>query len=298
MSTGTRGKSASVTGNKPARPDTRNALREWQESQQSPKQPSWNTARFVLRIASTLIAIPLLVLSVLGAAAPIMFSSFWILGMPLVSLIPELSVAAPSINPADCSQSIAAILFDFAGFIVTCVRKRKSGIRPAVSLGFELVISLGGFAISALLVCFTMDAWSWYLYYTNNGNRRLAAPVPNYVSDGYYWFGMSLATSILALFLSLIHFVLFVRDCVEVDRRRKATKRLLNMVAATDPALYRESTIDHPAPSYSVVELESQPGSSNFDNEPSKGPTSSSGTHGDGFDDRLHVYPLEPKSLS
>ncbi|XXH00134.1 GTP cyclohydrolase 1 [Hypoxylon texense] len=280
MSAGTRSKSASVRGNEPAGPNTHQALREWQESQQSPNQPAWNSARLALRITSTVFAVALLGVSLSGFAAPRGFSSFPLMGAPL---------------------AIAALLFDMAGFIVTCVRKRKAGMRPAVSLGFELIISLGGIPISTLLVFFTVDSWNWHLYY----DGRPGTPVPNYVSNGYFWFGMSLATSILAIFLTqvlcidgwmLIHFVLFVRDCVEVDRERKATRRFLRKVASKDPAPRRESTFDRPVPPYSMVELESQPESSQYDTEPSKHVTSKS-AYVEDSKSRLYDVPLEPKSL-
>ncbi|KAI4860554.1 hypothetical protein F4820DRAFT_452802 [Hypoxylon rubiginosum] len=222
-----RRQSASVRGDEP---DTRQALREWQESQQSPNRPAWNTAKFALRITSTVLAVTLFVVSIAGFAAPRGFGS--ILGAPLAA---------------------AAIVFDMAGLIVVCVRKRKSGMRPTVSLGFELMITLAGIALSTLLVFSAVDSvWSLH-YYTADRN-------------GYFRIGMSVAVSILAVFLTLVHFVLFILDCVEVDRQRRATKRFLEKVASIDVVSRRESTIDRPAPSYSMAKRESRPQSSRYDN--------------------------------
>lgn len=85
---------------------------------------------------------------------------------------------------------------------MTCVRKKRQGMRPAISLGFELVLSMVGIALSGLLIYFTVVAWGWRRYYAGDGNGRLNTPVPDYVANGYLWFGIQLAASVLATLLS------------------------------------------------------------------------------------------------
>ncbi|KAI1415410.1 hypothetical protein F5Y13DRAFT_157328 [Hypoxylon sp. FL1857] len=213
--------------------DSHRAMEEGPEPWQSPNQPSWNTARFVLRIISFITALLLFGLSISGFAAPSGFSSFPVMGTPL---------------------SVAAFLYDIAEFIVMCVRRRKSGIRPAVSLGFELIISMGGIALSALMIMFTVDSWQWRMYYSGVPSSEL--PIPEYVSNGHVWFGISVTASALATFLSLIHFVLFVRDCVEVDRQRKAMDKFYKERTSTRAAPAQEPVHNVPAPSYETVELD------------------------------------------
>ncbi|KAI0834670.1 hypothetical protein F5Y06DRAFT_306570 [Hypoxylon sp. FL0890] len=216
--------------------DSHRTMGEELQPWQSPNQPSWNTARFVLRIISFIIAILLLGLSISGFMAPMGFGSFPVMGTPL---------------------SAAAFSYDIAQFIVMCARKRKTGIRPAVSLGFELVLSMGGLALSILMIIFTVDSWQWHIYYSGVPDDGLTPPIPNYVSNGYLWFGMSVTGSIVAVILSLIHFVFFVRDCVEVDRERKAAKKLRKERMSTGAAHVREPVHDVPASSYEGIELDS-----------------------------------------
>ncbi|KAI1138620.1 hypothetical protein F5Y05DRAFT_45097 [Hypoxylon sp. FL0543] len=217
--------------------DSHRAVEEGRQSWESPNQPSWNNARFVLRITSFITALLLLGLSLGGFAAPLGFSSYPIMGTPL---------------------SVAALLYDIAEFIVMCVRRRKTGIRPAVSLGFELVLSAGGIALATLIVFYTVDSWRLNMYYSGDSSGDRYLPVPHYVSNGEVWFGMSAAASVLAIFLSLIHFVLFVRDCVEVDRERKAAKRARKERVSTGAAHVhvQDPAPDVPAPSYETVELD------------------------------------------
>ncbi|KAI1458845.1 hypothetical protein F4805DRAFT_105267 [Annulohypoxylon moriforme] len=161
-----------------------------------PDQPAWDNARFALRIISTTLSLPFLGISLAGFAAPKGFSGYPLLGTPL---------------------AIAILVYDFAEYIVMCVRKRKTGIRPQVSLGFELVLSLGGIALSGMLISFAFDSYSWHDYY----DGRDGTPVPGYVANGSLWLGMNIIASVLGMVASLVHFVLFIRDCVEVHHYRK-----------------------------------------------------------------------------
>ncbi|KAI0139393.1 hypothetical protein F4776DRAFT_662351 [Hypoxylon sp. NC0597] len=215
--------------------DAPRVIEEGREPWESPNQPSWNRARFGLLITSYILAILLFGFSVSGFAAPVGFSSFPVMGTPL---------------------GVATFLYDTSEFIVMCVRRRKTGIPPAVSLGFELVISLGGLALAALMIVFTVDSWQWNMYYSGVPSGQRGPPIPDYVANGHFWFGISVTATILATLLSLIHFVLFVRDCVEVDRKRKFAKQLPRETVSPEAAQGQESVSNVPAPSYETVELD------------------------------------------
>ncbi|KAI1214707.1 uncharacterized protein F4807DRAFT_6776 [Annulohypoxylon truncatum] len=161
-----------------------------------PDQAAWDNARFALRIISTTLSLPFLGISLAGFAAPDGFSGYPLMGTPL---------------------AVAVLLYDFAEYVVMCVRARKTGIRPQISLGFELVLSLGGIGMSAVLISFAFDSYSWHDYY----DGRDGTPVPDYVANGDLWLGMNIIACVLGMVVSLVHFVLFVRDCVEVHWHRK-----------------------------------------------------------------------------
>ncbi|KAI2466071.1 hypothetical protein F4781DRAFT_445497 [Annulohypoxylon bovei var. microspora] len=190
MSHSSQTRRASVADTEYAVPDTPQPI------EQLPDKPAWDIARLVLRIVSTTLSAPLLAISLAGFAAPKGFSGFPIMGTSLSAL---------------------ALIYDISEYIVMCVQKRKTGIRPTISLGFELVVSLVGIALSALLITFTADSYIWHDYY----DGRAGTPVPGYVENGRLWFALSIIASILGTVLSLVHFVLFVRDCVEVHWYRK-----------------------------------------------------------------------------
>ncbi|KAI0377908.1 hypothetical protein F5Y04DRAFT_262986 [Hypomontagnella monticulosa] len=176
---------------------------------QSPNQRSWDKAKLALRIVSTVLAVPLLGISIFGWWSPTGFNFYPILGTAL---------------------GAAVCAYDLADYIVMCARRRKSGIQPKVSLGFELIISFGGLAISILLISSAVGSWGWHSYYDGSSG----VPISDYVVNGYFWFGMAVGASVLGTLISLIHFVLFVRDCVEVDRQRKA-ERYGRWMASTIP---------------------------------------------------------------
>ncbi|KAI1446913.1 hypothetical protein F5Y02DRAFT_48633 [Annulohypoxylon stygium] len=159
-------------------------------------QAIWDNARFALRIISTTLCLPFLGIGLAGFAAPKGFSGYPLLATPLAAAI---------------------LVYDFAEYVVMCVMTRKTGIRPQISLGFELVLSLGGIVMSAILICFAFDSYSWHDYY----DGRDGTPVPGYVANGNLWLGLNIMASVLGMIISLVHFVLFVRDCVEVHWHRK-----------------------------------------------------------------------------
>ncbi|KAI2641491.1 hypothetical protein GGS26DRAFT_585883 [Hypomontagnella submonticulosa] len=165
---------------------------------ESSSQPSWDRAKLALRIVSTIMAVPLLGVSVFGFWAPYGFNYYPILGTPMGAVV---------------------FSYDLAEYIVMCAKRRKSGVQPKVSLGFELIISLGGLATSVLLIFSAIHVWGWHPYYEG---ASYGIPISDFNGNRYFWFGMTVGASVLGVFISLIHFILFVRDCVEVDRQRKA----------------------------------------------------------------------------
>ncbi|KAI1100270.1 hypothetical protein F4804DRAFT_319501 [Jackrogersella minutella] len=217
------------------KPDIHRDIEGGRESWRSPNQASWDRARFWLRIWSTLLSLILLALSITGFAAPSGFSSFPVMGLPM---------------------SAAILSYDFTEYIVMCVRRRKTGIDAKVSLGFELILAASGIALTILLISFTVDSWRWHMYYDYEGSDSTGLPTANFVTNGRKWFGFSVTASILGVVLSVIHSVLFVRACVEVDRQRKAAARARKSTTSADVAHRQQFIPAVPEPSEGVMELE------------------------------------------
>ncbi|KAI1084234.1 hypothetical protein F5B20DRAFT_524097 [Whalleya microplaca] len=217
-----RDRQASVADSDRLKPNTNQDIEDGREHQQPQEHKSWNKAKLVLRISSLLVGIPLLCISASGFGAPKGFSSFPALGTPL---------------------SVATIIYDLANCIVMRIQRNNFGISPAATVGFELILSFGGLALSALLYFFTVDTLSWKAAFSGDHSGVVDTPIPNYVTNGWFWFGMSMAASILATILSLIHFVLFVRGCIEVDRQREVGHRQEKQVSPIS-----QLPVDSPAP--------------------------------------------------
>ncbi|KAI0009592.1 hypothetical protein F4779DRAFT_364971 [Xylariaceae sp. FL0662B] len=195
-----RSRQTSVAYSEPPKLDSNRDIEDGREYQQSQHPKSWHKTNLVLRKTSFVVGLPLLAMSVSGFVAPKGFSSFPILGTAL---------------------ALATIIYDVTDFIFMRARRSNRGIGPATTVGFELILSIGGFALTALLYEMTIVTLQWRGAFRGD---YIEVPVPNYVINGWVWFGVSMATSILATILSIIHFVLFVRSCIEVDRNRKAKR--------------------------------------------------------------------------
>ncbi|KAI1390797.1 uncharacterized protein F4822DRAFT_163503 [Hypoxylon trugodes] len=174
------------------------------DSWRTPHQDTWDKVRYAFRIISFIVGLPFFGIALAGFSAPFNLMQYPIMGITLSS---------------------AMLLYDIAELIVTCVQRRKTGIRPSVALGFELTLSLGGLVTSAFLVLATINIWQLHIS-AGNRNNWLSSIVPGY-SRSRFWFQMAAADTVLAFFLSVLHFILFVRDCVEVDLKRKAINRFL-----------------------------------------------------------------------
>lgn len=212
---------------------------EGQPSWRSPHHATWSTAKFALRVVSAIVAVALVFVSAVGFAAPPGFNSYPIMGLALAA---------------------ATLLYNSGQFIAMCVRRSKSEAgRPAVSLGLELVLASGGFAMSGLIIAYTSDVWRWSEYYNDpagsndnggaggnpDGGDDGTPPDSSYVDhDGYAWFAKSVAACFLASALSLIHFVLFVRACVEVSRQRQARKEAAKPASPPPPPAWQGARSD------------------------------------------------------
>ncbi|KAI1087528.1 hypothetical protein F5B19DRAFT_63809 [Rostrohypoxylon terebratum] len=190
MSSPASNRPASIADTEYAVPDAPHTITERQD------QPAWDNARFALRIISTTLCLPFLGVGLAGFATPKGFGAYPLLATPLAATV---------------------LLYDFTEYVVMCATMRKTGIRPQISLGFELVLSLAGIAISAILISLAFDSYSWHDYY----DGRDETPVPKYIANGNLWLGLNVIASFSAVIISLVHFILFVRDCVEVHWYRK-----------------------------------------------------------------------------
>ncbi|KAI5920305.1 hypothetical protein F4810DRAFT_440499 [Camillea tinctor] len=108
--------------------------------------------------------------------------------------------------------SIATLCWDAAEFIVVCARRsRARGIKPAAHVGVDLVLWLGAVTTLALQSVF-IEYRTGYFYEIQDGGE----------DDAYGpWFAVDITHLVMLGVLALLHFILFVRACVEVDRRKK-----------------------------------------------------------------------------
>ncbi|KAI2602059.1 hypothetical protein GGR54DRAFT_555129 [Hypoxylon sp. NC1633] len=186
---------------------------ETPEPWQSPHQPSWNTAKLVIRIVSVIVSLPLFAVSISSLSVSREYRWFGIWGTPF---------------------SAMALCYDMADFVVMCVQKRKSGVRPSVAIGLELFISVVGVAFSVMIILGAVGSLQWRYYRDDEGVTRLDMPLyGDPTTNGFLWFGLSITASILAVFLTLIHFILFVRACAEVDRQRKVVLKYLSKLRSS-----------------------------------------------------------------
>lgn len=52
--------------------------------------------------------------------------------------------------------------------------------------------------MSAILICFAFDSYSWHDYY----DGRDGTPVPGYVANGNLWLGLNIMASVLGMIIS------------------------------------------------------------------------------------------------
>lgn len=123
------------------------------------------------------------------------------------------------------SPAIVSLGWQIAEFITVCVHKDRRGIHPGAHVALHLLLWLS-FAITAVLLGFLVSYRSYRRYGSYN-TRQLAAnaePLEN----------AQFAFTVLVL---ILHFTLFVRFCIETNRRNKLPAGMI-MVAAPASGMY------------------------------------------------------------
>jgi hypothetical protein len=158
----------------------------------------WVVAKIVLRSIVLLVAIAIAVMCAIVAVAV----------YPLTVI-----VSYPYIIPT--------IIWNCSEFLVMCLQRSSTkGITPKAHVGVELIMWMGGVVVLAFQSSFIP------MYYPES--RALPAPY-NYQSNWRY--ALEITTACLTGLLVVLQFVLFVRACVEVDRRKK-DRRIQKLVMA------------------------------------------------------------------
>ncbi|KAI0598893.1 hypothetical protein F4775DRAFT_553518 [Biscogniauxia sp. FL1348] len=130
--------------------------------------------------------------------------------------------------------SLSVVGWDAAELIVVCARRdRGRGIRAAAHVGVDLVLWLGAVA--------TLSLQSIFIDYRAGGGGY-------YYTGSYYdqadygpWFAVDITHLTLLGVLAILHFVLFVRACVEVDRHKK-DRRVQELILA----MQKQGQKNHP----------------------------------------------------
>ncbi|KAI1822907.1 hypothetical protein F4861DRAFT_512741 [Xylaria intraflava] len=126
-------------------------------------------------------------------------------------------------------------IWDIAEFITIGVRNNIArGIHPGAHVGVELVLWLAH--IVAVIMQIEGFAWEWA------GEPIWAFPV----RAPYFWFIVALTQFSLLASLVFFRFSLFVRACVEVDRRRKH-RRVQELVLAIQKQGWNTQSLPPPA---------------------------------------------------
>ncbi|KAK9773086.1 hypothetical protein AB5N19_05791 [Seiridium cardinale] len=115
-----------------------------------------------------------------------------------------------------------AFIWDLTELIVICVRRDKSrGIKAAAHVGVDLVLCILAVASTAVTSILAMEFQS---------SRYTLKDMPWYQQ---YIQSLAVMASLCAMtgVISILHFVLFVLACVEVDRRRK-DRRIQQVIMA------------------------------------------------------------------
>ncbi|KAI1499727.1 hypothetical protein F5X99DRAFT_410771 [Biscogniauxia marginata] len=162
-------------------------------------QRKWDVAKIVLRAISMAVAVI------------------------VICLVIAINFAGSRYTSVNASFGITVITvaWDTAEFIVICVRRDKSrGIKAEAHVGVDLVLWLLAVAtltVQAILVDSRNVNYNNYYYY----NFRPNMP----------WYALDMTHLSLVGILIIIHFILFVRACVEVDRRKK-DRRVQELILA------------------------------------------------------------------
>lgn len=218
------------------RDDTRD---KWQDAirVKPESQKRWDVIKVILRSFTLACAIALVVFCV--RAEPI-FGDF----IPTTSSFAFTGCVAPA--------SISG-LWALAEFITLCVRTRRSGLRltgipPGAHVAMDLILWLATLVFMTLLsVWFVAALQSSWAYSGITGGQM----------------GFALAALCFQLALTALHFTLFVRACIETERRnseRRIKKAIMSLsqwgldLASTSNYINRRSHAQSTLPPESVIE--------------------------------------------
>ncbi|KAI0157339.1 hypothetical protein GGR57DRAFT_510906 [Xylariaceae sp. FL1272] len=137
----------------------------------------------------------------------------------LIALV--LSANSVRYDASRAFPATAVILFwDVLELVVILVRRDISnGIHPGAHVGVELVFWTGSVATIILIAS------------TANWGNFVADPDYLKYREIYSWTEVALTSFVFLVLIWLIRFILFVRACVEVDRRKK-DRRVMELVLA------------------------------------------------------------------
>ncbi|KXJ91662.1 hypothetical protein Micbo1qcDRAFT_57076 [Microdochium bolleyi] len=173
-----------------------------------PISRAWHISKLVLGCFSISFCIVLIVLAIVG----------WIRSR---AFLYEIVWTAPTAGVALCWQ--------VAEFITLLVRRRAvppyRGIHPGAHVGVHLLCWIGFVSVAVV------DAFNavWIAFLQRRGNSSSyyyyglpASPASrNFITSGEYY-AITITATVFAAILTIIHFILFVRACVETHHRNSA----------------------------------------------------------------------------
>lgn len=130
-----------------------------------------------------------------------------------------------------------ALIWQTAEFITVCASSRHRGIHPGANVALHLLIWLVAIVATSFMAVYVSLDQSDVSYYSNTSN--------------YYYYGagelrwikkiFAIEQAILAftVLLLIIHFILFVRACIETHEYNKATRTVLVAVPMAQYGYYQ-----------------------------------------------------------
>ncbi|KAH8897553.1 hypothetical protein GQ53DRAFT_817849 [Thozetella sp. PMI_491] len=160
-------------------------------------QEVWDKTKILIQIASTITCIILIALSgyIETTFSGIQwFPGGWAIGIP---------------------TGVLVLLWNVSAFVHVYLRKRISGFPPGYRVAGELIIWCGAVVALSFESILATDA--------SGSGYRLSDPPPQSL------YRAILASAAFLSLLIILHFTLFVRACIEVDRKNKA-EQIQNLV--------------------------------------------------------------------
>ncbi|RYO97467.1 hypothetical protein DL763_002735 [Monosporascus cannonballus] len=215
------------------------AREKWQDAikVKPESQKRWDVIKVILRSFTLACSLALVVCCVTAMRS---YGAYW-------SATPALTFLG-SVAPASISG-----LWALAEFITVCVRSRRSGLRltgipPGAHVAVDLLLWLATIVFMALLLVSFLSALGISRYYDGLTSEQM---------------GMALTALCLQFALTALHFTLFVRACIETERRnseRRIKKAIMSLsrrgleLASTSNHMTRRSHALSTLPPESVIE--------------------------------------------